>query len=84
MGIKWIIVRSRFSKHKGLSQTDEKPCSTSFGQIPSKTNDVFSKFYLIPLNSLIPLNPRYPITFKNQFSSILIHLTILGIVYIHT
>ena len=61
---------------------DDKSYSATFSQISAKPDGPFSNYKTY--SPLIPLSPLNPITFKNQFLSHLIHLTILGIASIHT
>ena len=65
-----------------FASKNDKPYPATFDQFSSKSDEPFSSYNTWSL--LIQLNPLNPITYKDQFSSHLIHLTILGIVSIHT
>ena len=77
-GLSWDL---SFFQVYSFWSTDSKPYSATFGQLSSKSDDTFSSYKTYSL--IIPLNPLNPITYKDQFWSHLIHLTILVIVSIH-
>ena len=87
-----LILFETYIQHQQFLMTKNSPSIQIYKELKNRILQHLAIFHqnlmvrseVIRQPFLVPLNPLNLITYKDQFSSHLIHLTILGIVSIHT